>query len=464
LDKLEKTQSIASSKQDSHRSLAWGTLFTCGFATFNYFAFYMVGIMLAKELLPADYGDYSAAVALATTLAALGTLGLDKLAVKFFPIYLTREKYELALGFWRFGIFIVTAISTLIAIGTIGIYETWTHASNTMPHPFAWILLFLPVMALSRYFIEVLTGWQWVVPSVLIYRGLLPLTAVVIMTLATWHFGHDMTSRYAVISFGIAWTVCLVVLFPLTWRLLPKGMLKTTPSYEAWKEWVDNSLGFLVNGLILTMLTNGVLLVLEIFHHDEAAVGVFGAVVQTSGFMILIATSTNRMYLPRLSKAIASGESEKVASILRSRLKLIAPMLFLALIIFFVFGERILDMFCHHTHETIYAGRTGLYAQRGYAALLVMVAGSTVSSMLATAPYVLMYTGHTRHVLMVLGAASTVALVAAVPLSLRWNEIGAASAYTVSISVAFLWIGLQVRRKFGGKGDPGLATRKDPLG
>lgn len=426
--------------------MAWEIVITCGFSVFNYAAFYLIGIMLAKNLLPADYGDYCAAVATANILATIGTLGLEKAATKAFPDYITNKKFDLARGFWRFGIFIVIVASTILALGTIGFHEIWAQVKNEVRHPLVLLLLFLPIVTLTTYATEALTGLKRVMPSILISWGLLPSTALAVMWLVSRYFGRGMTSSHAVVALGTSWIVTLIVILPLMPYFLPAGMRKSEPSYH-WKTWINSSLGFLANSLILTVLNNGVLIVLEFFHPDEDIVGVFGAVLQTSGFVVLLATSTNRLFLPRISKALAQGDNAGVRSILRSRTKVVGPLLAFSFLAFFLFGEQILDLFRHHTHEITHAGRIGPYAERGYLALIVSAAGTTVSSWFAIAPYLLMYMGRTREVLWAIGSASLAAIVSAVFLSRLYNELGAAVANAVPLALAFLWMGMRVRTK-----------------
>jgi O-antigen/teichoic acid export membrane protein len=322
----------------------------------------------------------------------------------------------------------------------------WSQARSVTNHPVAWLVLFLPIMALTRHGTEVLTAYKAYLPSMLIYRGLLPLTALLLMSLARRHLGHHMTSSHAAVVLGTAWIVSLLALLPAVQQRVPSRVRAAKPSYQ-WKAWMAGSLGFLTNALILTTLSNGVLIVLEVFHSDESAVGVFGAVVQTASFVVLMATSTNRLFLPRLSEFVAQGQGEMVAEVLRDRVKAIAPLLAVSGLILFMFGEQILDLFRHHSHEITHTGRFGPYAERGYWTLLVMAAGNTVSTWLAPAPFHLMYLGRSRQTIRALGSATLVAMVSAVPMSRQWNELGAAIAYAVPITLAFLWMRQIVRRQ-----------------
>jgi O-antigen/teichoic acid export membrane protein len=111
------------------------------------------------------------------------------------------------------------------------------------------------------------------------------------------------------------------------------------------------------------------------------------------------------------------------------------PMMLVFLVMILLFGSRIMALY-------------GPGFERGYAALCILAVGIAVSVKLAMAPYGLQFIGKSSWVLGAICVAGILNLVLLVILGRAFGAIGAAIAYTASLSamsismylMGFFWI------------------------
>jgi len=428
-----------------------------GLAFFYNLVIYVVGILLARAMSPADFGDFGAAVGVANVLATFATIGLEKCALKDLPAYRFEKRFGHVRGFWRFSVVAVAVASSILALVSVALYQFSGHAAGGAErHAFFWFALFLPVIAMTLLTIEILATNRGYLPPTLVQRAVFPLVALVLVAVFLTLGPRPMKPIQAVLAVGGAWVVSLAVVVPLTMGSFEIHVRKSKPAYEP-DFWVRYSLGFALNSLLTTITTNCGVIILEIFHPNENCVGVYSAVAQTANFLVFLAASTNRLYLPRLARLVAEGDRAGVRALMRERARLLGPLIvvFVAGVLFF--GDSILGLFNHgvpHGDSRLVAypaSHPRMYVE-GYWALVVLTMGNAVTSFFCLTPTHLQFVGRTSRVMAALGAAAIACALLSIVFGMLPNanegglpELGTALGFMIPALAAYGYLVLEER-------------------
>jgi O-antigen/teichoic acid export membrane protein len=407
----------------------------CLLALVNYLIFYGIGVWLARALGVSGFKAYSVAVAAVTLLASVTTLGLEKYAQRVLPAYWEAGDWAHARGFVIFGRNVVVSVA-LIAVAICGLVFAgkWIVAQVAPSSTTLLALLFLPVMVVTLFMLEALASTGEVVRGTLVYRLLLP-SCVTLMLALIWLSPASLTVTLAVLSYGGAWVVSLLMLRRLAWRVMGDELLLAQPAREP-RKWLLGSVPFLIHSVMMTQFASLGIAGLELLGSREQEVALLAAAMQTGGFIILLATATNRLYGPLVSRLIERRDYSGILATIKERHAWIVPATLVYLTVMVIFGRRILRLF-------------GAEFEAGYPALCLIAAGASISVWFAMAPNYLKFVGRNGQVLGITAAAGLLNVALLVALGPRWGATGAAAAYAISLAVmavVFFLLGIRSAR------------------
>jgi O-antigen/teichoic acid export membrane protein len=381
------------------------------------------------------FKQYNVAIASLALLSSFATLGLEKYAQRAVSAYCESKQWGLARGYAFFGrntILLVSVVAVMLYVAVTT--ARWLVSGNTPAWPTLLALLFLPVMVLALFMLEVLASTGEVVRSTFVYRLILPVCFVLPLVLV-WISPLEVTARMAVLSYGIAWVVSFFMLRRLAFRSLPEEVLSANESREP-RTWLLRSAPFLVHSVMMTQFASLGIIGLEILGGDDQNVAVLAAAMQTGSFIVLLATSTNRLYGPLASSLIERRDYDGMMATIRERHSWIIPATLIYFAAMVVFGRRILGLY-------------GPDFAAGYPALCFIAGGASVSVWFAMAPNYLKFVGRNRLVLGITAAAALLNIGLLVVLGPRYGATGAGAAYGISLAVmaiVFLVLGLRTAK------------------
>jgi len=285
------------------------------------------------------------------------------------------------------------------------------------------------------FMLEVLASTGEVVRGTVIYRVLLPLCFLVPLILI-WVSPLDVTPNLAVLSFGAAWVVSFLVLRRLAFHSLPAEIMRAGEAREP-RTWLLKSAPFLVHSVMMTQFASLGIVGLELLGTDAQGVAVLAAAMQTGGFIVLLATATNRLYGPIASRLIEHHDYLGMMAVIRERHSWVVPSTVVYFVVMVVFGSRILSLF-------------GPEFEAGYPALCFIAGGASISVWFAMAPNYLKFVGRYRSVLAITAVAGLLNLGLLVILGPRYGATGAGAAYGISLAAmafAFVFLGLRAARE-----------------
>jgi len=395
-----------------------------GLSLCNYALMYWANIFLARHLAIDAFGDYSVAVSVVTLLSTLATMGLEKYALRLIALYIERENWSRLRGFLLFSLRTIFLFS-IVLMGILGVgLETFLALKNADFHIAIVIYTgFLPVIALCLFLIEVITVYGVQILALALYRFFLP-AIFLLLIIALPYAQLEITAVSAVLCFGMAWCLTLVLMVITVRAVSPKALKQAKANLKGRRWWLRNSLPLLISSVMMTLLTSGGIIILEILYPAQAQVGTYAVAMKTAALISLIGTSTNRYYLPMLVVLLERRDQPAIKALLAKRMHLIAGFITVFLTIIGIWGQDIIDLF-------------GSNYSQGYQALFISTTGAAFSTLFSDSPYYLQFMGRNRLVvsLMSLAALSMIAL--SFILGSRYGSAGVALAYAVPTLLLF---------------------------
>jgi len=402
----------------------FSSLMLFGLTLSHYALMYWANIFLARHLTIDAFDDYSVAVSIVTLLSTLATLGLEKYALRLISLYIEREHWSRLRGFWVFSLRAIFLFS-IVLLGLLGLGLESILALQGSDFHIAIVIYagFLPVIALCLFLTEIITVYGKQIQALVLYRFFLP-TVFLLLISGVRYFQLGMTAVSAVLCFGAAWCLTLMLMSVTVRTVSPKELRLARVDSKGRRWWLKKSLPLLVSSLMMTLLTSAGTIILEILHPSQAVVGTYVVAMQTAGLISLIGTSTNRYYLPMLVVLLERRDPSAIKALLGKRMQLIACFIAVFLGIVGVWGQHILDLF-------------GSEFSQGYQALCICAAGAAFSSLFSDSPYYLQFMGSNSLVVSLMSLAALGMIALAFVLGPRYGATGVALAYAVPTMLLF---------------------------
>jgi len=400
-----------------------GSLVLCVLAVVNYLLFYVINITLARNLSVRDFDDFSVALSAITILSTVATLGLDKYALRCIPVYRERGDWKRALGFWTFSLRTIVLFSLLLAF--VGLMLGIDSEANS-PIAIVILVLFLPVIAPALFLVEVVTANGRQIEAIMIYRLLLP-TSFLFFIYLIFLFDFPMTAIGVACSYGLAWLWTLSAIHQLARLTMPEDTWRASPAFLKTK-WVRRAVPLLLNSWMLSVMAGSGVIVLELLYPSDAIVGTYAVAAQTGTFIVLLANTANRFYLPLTSMFMERSDGLSLRRLMRHRLMVVGGLAIAFLTAVVTLGQTILDWF-------------GPNFSHGYEVLCVLAVGASVNALFSDSPYYLQFMKRSRSVFVSTSYAVVINLALGWYLSDRFGVLG--TAYSYSLSMCFLFIRLR---------------------
>lgn len=390
----------------------------------NFFLLYIASIALARKLSVSDFDDYNVALSIVTVLGTLSTLGLEKYALRCLPVYQEREDWSNAHGFWRFSLRTIIMVSLgLVLLLSLGLSSAL--AAQQYDSHLAVIVLtsFLPIIAVVLFLVEVATANGAQIQAVVIYRFMMPASFFVLIHLMGL-FDIPHTAIGVAIAYGLAWVLSLIAIYHLVRHAIPARCWHAKPTYLSGK-WLRRGMPFLFNSWMLSVIASSGVILLELLFTSDSVVGIYAVAAQTGTFIVLLANTTNRFYIPLMSIYMERRDPLAMRHLSQHRLVVLGSLTVLFFGGVVIFGREILSWFGDDFRE-------------GYEVLCVLAAGASVNALFSDSPYYLQFIKRQREVFITTSLALLLNLMLTVLMGFWYKGVGAALGYALSMSLLFL--------------------------
>jgi O-antigen/teichoic acid export membrane protein len=277
----------------------------------NYILMYVANIFLARSLNVNDFDDYSVALSIVTILSTLATLGLEKYALRAVALFRDRQDWPKYRGFWLFSLRTISGFSLLL-VALLSVTLEAILAIHHAEYHIAIVIYasFLPVIAITLFLVEVMAAHGAHLLSMAIYRLFLPMIYVLLIIGLSFS-SLTMSAITAVLCFGFAWVLTVIVIWVATKMLMPVEVKKSIPQRHR-KKWLSRSLPLVFSSLMMTVMTSSGVVILELLFPSGIEVGTYAIAAQTGGFISLIGTSTNLYYLTMMVVMIDRRDKQAI--------------------------------------------------------------------------------------------------------------------------------------------------------
>lgn len=386
---------------------------------------YGVQVLLARWMGASEYGIYEFAIALATFLSSLASLGLPNAALRFIPEYRVKEDWQrlqgIIWGSWRY----VIVSSLLVAI--VGSLVVWIwQRSWELP----WITLLLgvwmvPLFALVRHQLEMARAIRRLVLAY--FPSLVAFPLLVAAGTFVWQQMHaDPLTNVPAIAIAMA-SLLAIASVQLWWfrRQIPLPSSVDSPIYER-RTWFSVSFPILLaEGAMLVLNQTDILMLGAIA--GSFSVGIYGAAVKTSGWVTFVLMSVNAISAPTFAALYTDKNYRDLQTLVSTAARwMFFPSFGIALCLV-LFSNQVLGLF----------GEEFLAAK---GAMVVLILGQLVNVGAGSVGYLMQMTGHQNQCAMVFGSCAGMNVVLNVILIPTLGVLGAAIATAFTRSLWNIWL------------------------
>ena len=403
------------------------------FSLVSYGLMYVTNIILAKTLTVDEFDDYSVSLSVVTLLSTIGALGLEKYALRAIAVFNERQDWQKFRGFWLFSIRVIIGFSLfLFAILGIGLESLLAFYQADYHIAIVIYAGFLPVIITALFLVEVSSALGKYISAFAVYRLLLPLIYLSFIYLLTLR-KLPLSAIVAVLSYGFAWIIVLMVLWLVVKYITPISVSLATPLITS-KKWLSRSLPLVISSLLMTIMTSSGVIILELLFPSGIEVGIYAVAAQTGSLITLVGTSTNRYYLPTMVVLIEQKNKVEITRLSRQRTLTIGFFILALFLIIAVFGHFILSLFGGRFSE-------------GYLTLVFIAAGACFSAFFADVQYYLQYMNANRLVLEMTLISAVLMVLFAFHFGKEFGALGVAMSYMATVSLLFISLRLVLQNK-----------------
>ncbi len=271
---------------------------------------FLIGVLLARQLGPSDYGIYGLAMTVVTLAGMVTEFGLPTLTMREVAAAKARDSWSEARGLELWADRVVLALSALLLIGFfIWAKLTGKAATSAFAATMVWAILLIPVVALGKLRGLALLSLGHTIagqlPVLLIRPGLFALALI-----AAWAAGKVLSPQLAMALQAGAALVAMLVVRTAWLRLRPERMRRAAPIYHA-RSWMAACIPMgMTEGLRLLQGQSAILLLGLLANTRQVGIyRVADAVAAIAGVgMSILATAATPMF----ASLHASGNKEEL--------------------------------------------------------------------------------------------------------------------------------------------------------
>lgn len=397
----------------------------------------IIGILLVRVLGKTQYGIYTYVLSMVVILIIPVEYGLSNLIVRETAKADSTKQPGLMFGVWRWSFKVTFAISIILVLIGLVAYLLWGKAyfSSNELNTFLWgltILVFLAVMHISN---AALRGQKKIVLGQITDLIFMPALFTAMFILIWLTLPHTLTSTSAMALRSIASFLALVISLGFLYWKTPKRVFLSKPIAKT-REWINSVMPLgLSSGL--NMLKNHASILILGFFVSAGEIGAYQIAVSTAALAALVLHSMNTLLAPHFASYYAKNETKRLQQLVTISSRVVFLFNLFMTIIFVGWGKTLLSWVF---------GRDTIDA---YPALLVLLAGQLVNSLVGSVAFLLNMTGHEKDVMKVIGISTIINVLINVILTPHLGITGAAIATSISLIFAQITMFIIVKKRLG---------------
>jgi O-antigen/teichoic acid export membrane protein len=391
-------------------------------------------VLLARWLGSQEFGVYAYVLVIVTLLALALSFGFNSSALRFVASYRAQRKFRRLSGYLAQSYTIVLILSSVGATIASGLlFALRDLIEPYYVEPLLLGLLCVPLWTVLNQLEATARAFGWMniayVPGYILRPVL-----VAGFTGGLLLLGRGAGAVSAVWALVGACACAAIVQAVVVYIGARRELDGVKPAFHT-RHWFTMSLGFLAIDGFRMLLDNSDILLIGRFL-DPDSVGVYFAVIRTSGLISFVSFSVVALAVPKFAEIHSSGTRQDLQKFVHNVLQLIFWPTLLAAVAMACIGPFLLSLF-------------GPEFGAGYATMLVVLAGLVLRAATLPVEYLLNMTGHHRDTMRVYAVAALVNIALNVLLIRAFGIIGAALATYTAMLAGNLALYVLVWRRLG---------------
>ncbi len=409
------------------KSLAGSLGIKISSAVLSYFMF----LFIARAMDAEQYGLFGVAFSLATFLSVFGGRGQRIVVLRYIPVYVHDDRYELRNGIIREGYSVTLITCLIIGAGIVAVGRALDLTSSAYLFAIATLVL---VLCLAEYQAHVIRSFGNVVlalaPRDTIWRLGVVLFSIPAATSLTSSLNAVSALWLCALSLALVVIVqafCFEHTHPLKIFTRKYGLLQ--------KEWRATGLSMWGVAIVVAAAPNlSVVIVGSLMTAVDA--GPFFAALKTAALLNLMLLAANMVGAPLISRHFHARELDEVQLLCRVVIIWVSLPTFAAFGTLLLYGSSILSLF-------------GPGFESGYLVLVILSAANMFNVLCGPTADLMLMTGNERKFLVISFVSNSLAMIMIVPLVMLLGTVGAAAAVAFSTVSWNIWVWSWVRTRIG---------------
>jgi O-antigen/teichoic acid export membrane protein len=417
-----------------------------------FFSTFFLNLFLSKHLTTAVYGDLMLGIKLITVVSGIITLGTAQGVKKYFPSYIKNGDVTQALQYLRWNIKIVILASFLllvfVTIMLIMFYLLGFLDANGLSGPhISWLMIiFAPLSAGVSICSAYLLIYRGYVLSFILNRFVQNLIIIAVFFLCIYWL------EWVITDYSIVAVMFISLLF--SFLIIAATLTKSSADFNeitirkimeqnlsVGKDWFKYSLQGLLSTIVMMLYFTLDLLILEVVHPEEEAVGKYAAVLAVTGIMYIVPKNIYKNFSVSIGSCFEEGKIAYLQQEL-NRLNIFTGIYsFIFAIIVVVFSHFFLKIFGHgYTDVTL--------------PLIIVAIAAGIQNFATPAKLLLFYGGRQKLVIGINVTLLTILVVFGSLFVYWWGIIGiaiaTAVAYVLEVCFCVFFVRAQLNIKLFG--------------
>ena len=379
----------------------------------------LTNLLLARIMLPQDFGAFAYSSTLIFVLAGIGTFGTQNLLVREAGAASNTEKLSLTKSLFTWAIRRSILYTLILVAAFIFIsfqFNLFFREENLVSFttPILLSLISVPLLVITLVNQSYLQGHRKILSALFaekIAKPFLVLTGagVLFLILQKQPLNFTSTALINVSSF-------LIALIVISYSVIKnnKTVAPVSPDAEIVSTWRKSSLTFFLFNVVTLLYLRVDILSLGFFSTPEK-IGVYNVscrVADTVSFPLHILTFG---LAPLISQLFASGEKIKLQKTITASTRIIFLLSAIPAMVFIILGTPILSLFGKHFED-------------GQHSLIILLCANLINALAGPAGYVLVMTGHERQAFYSMSLACLLSIILNAILIPAYGISGAAIA------------------------------------
>jgi len=393
---------------------------------------FILTLVLAKLLVPEEFGVYVYIYTWLGILLIISVLGFDSLMVRSIPKYVVQNKTDQLRGLLRYGNRVTFAASLGLGLVVMIVVLAVEFQQKSQLYAVLTALLCLPLMSIGLVKQSILRGLHRItqsrVPDIVVRP------TIVITLVATFYLTGRSLNSFDVMLFQLAGVVVALGISSYFVLKYMKNYREGSFQYEK-TEW--HSVAFpllLISGMF--SLLNYIDTVMIGIMSTSRDVAVYALATKFAVLVLFVLQAFNVVIAPKISEYYSAGDHEKLQDYVSSMSRIMFFATLPIVLLLVLFGDVILGYF-------------GVDYRQGYSVMVLLAAGQIVNVSFGPVGFLLSMTNYQNLSFKILLVSLVVNVILNVPAIYYFNITGAAGATAFSIILRNFLMWLYAKRHLG---------------